>query len=298
MLSSHSDEFRLIEAARLREPASAAVACGIGDDAAVLADGTLLATDTLLEGRHYTPEADPRAVGHKAVAVNLSDIAAMGGTPVAATVALTLRRSAGAARADALMAGLQETAARHGVALVGGDTTSWEGPEAVSVTVLGRSPAGGAVLRSGARPGHGVFVTGPLGGSLRGRHLTFEPRLREGAEVAALGATAMIDLSDGLSSDAAHLAAASGIRIVLDADAIPVHADAGGLDAALRDGEDFELLFTLPPGVPCGHHRIGVVRAGRGVHLRRGGVEEPLVAAGFSHDIGGDAQTASGRSSS
>ena len=294
MLSAHSDEFRLIEAIARRERPHPAVEVGIGDDAAVLSGGGLLASDTLLEGRHFTSDADPAAVGHKAIAVNLSDIAAMGGEPLAATVSLTLHRADGSATyADRLMQGLQATAAKYGVSVVGGDTTTWDGPVAVGVTVWGRVPDGqAAVLRSSGSPGDQLFVTGPLGGSLAGRHLTFPPRLAEGQTLARLGASAMIDLSDGLASDVRHLAAASGGGVEIDGDAVPRSEHASSLEAALTGGEDFELLFAMPPAAAASLRdagfptwRVGTLTEGDAVWLTAGGRTSSLKQVGFSHAL-------------
>lgn len=299
-LSVHSDEFRLIEAVRRREPPREDVSVGIGDDAAVLSDGTLLATDTLLEGVHFLAAADPAAVGHKALAVNLSDIAAMGGQPTVATVALTVGRSRSRVCPHAMMRGLQKTAAKYDVAVVGGDVTAWDGPLAITVTVLGTTDGLPPLLRSGASAGDCVCVTGPLGGSIHGRHLAVRPRLDVITALRTVGVSSLIDLSDGLASDAAHVAAASAAGIQLNADAIPVHADvrAVGHDAihhALTDGEDFELMATLPadraaeaeasvPGLVV----VGVVASEPGVCLRNATGVRELPPEGFSHTVAGE----------
>jgi thiamine-monophosphate kinase len=252
---------------------------GIGDDAAVLgpdqARCDLITTDLLLEGIHFSPGEDPRRVGRKAMACNLSDIAAMGGTPRVAVVSLGLRRGGGE-RARELMEGLLEMAERFGVELAGGDTTAWDHPTAVSVTLLGVGHGRGPVLRSGGKPGGVLFVTGMLGGSILGRHLDFEPRVREGIWLAEhLSPQAMIDLSDGLASDLVHLARESRVGAVLEESALPISEEAfrlsrkdgrPPLEHALCDGEDFELLFAVSPeeagSVPSGVagtpvHRIG-----------------------------------------
>ena len=241
-LSRHADEFALV--ARAFETHAGDAVVGIGDDAAVLPGGTLVATDTLLEGRHFIADADPERIGRKAIAVNLSDIAAMAGRPRFATIALTVGRGWTAVRCKRLLGGLRRTAEQFGVQVVGGDTTSWDEPLAISVTVVGEAEK--PVLRSGGRPGDVLCVTGPLGDSLAsGRHLTFEPRVAEAAAIAArCRITAMIDLSDGISSDARHLAVASGCGVELNAAAIPCRTT---LEAALHDGEDFELLMAIDP---------------------------------------------------
>lgn len=248
---------RLAGGGRLRIPP--------GDDAALLAvpEGEVLcAADMLMDGVHFDLRVDsPRLAGRKALAVNLSDIAAMGGRPTACLVSLALPKNGGRALGEAVTEGIVELASTHGVALAGGDTNSWDGPLVVNVSILGAPPKGGPVTRSGARPGDVVYVTGPLGGSLPSkRHLSFEPRLAE-AEllVARYGVTAMIDLSDGLASDLRHVLVESKAAALLEASAVPVHRDVGEaygvLDAdaalahALGDGEDFELCFTVRPEI-------------------------------------------------
>jgi thiamine-monophosphate kinase len=236
-----------------------------GDDAALVAAGegeVLCAADMLMDGIHFDLRVDsPRLAGRKALAVNLSDIAAMGGKPTACLVSLALPKSGGRALGEAVTEGVFELAATYGVAVAGGDTNSWDGPLVINVSILGAPPKGGPVKRAGARPGDVVFVTGPLGGSLPSkRHLLFTPRLAEAEElVSRYGVTAMIDVSDGLASDLRHILAESRVSGRLDAAAIPVHPDVaaafGSLDAAaalahaLGDGEDFELCFTVGPEI-------------------------------------------------
>src|SRR5215218_3309082 len=175
-------EFGLIEWIRRRTPSRARTLVGIGDDCAVVrgrpgADW-LITTDMLMDGRHFRLDRDgPEAVGYKALAVNLSDIAAMAGVPVAAVVAVALPRDRAVAVARGLHAGMAPLAERFGVDLVGGDTNAWDGPLVVGLTLLGEVEGPGPVGRSGARPGDAVVVTGPLGGSLLGRHLRPEPRI-------------------------------------------------------------------------------------------------------------------------
>lgn len=282
-LSTHASEFVLID--RVAEAAATGYArVGIGDDAAVLPGGLLIATDTLLEGVHFDATATPEQIGHKALAVNLSDIAAMVGTPTAATLALTLPPHWDAAFATRVMDGLLATAVEFGVELVGGDTTRWDGAAALSVTVFGQADA--PVLRSGGRPGDRLFVTGPLGGSLAsGRHLTFRPRVAEARAIAAaVPVTAVMDLSDGLSSDLAHLCIASGCGAVIDAAAIPRH-DGIDLAGALSDGEDFELLIAADADDIDGAVCVGrlVDRPGQTIVTDDG--EQPLRPGGWSHAV-------------
>src|SRR5438876_5500182 len=258
--ASLSGEFAFLERLRQALPEPPAGQVGVGDDAAVLDGGLLFATDVLTEGVHFDLRwATTADVGWKALAVNLSDIAAMGGVPRAAVCGVVL----GAGRkgeADDLAAGLMAAAAELGCPLVGGDTTVGT-TLTVSVAVVGDSPEGGAVLRSGAQPGDSVFVTGPLGGSraalaaLRrdeepdavalARLQRPVPRLVEGRMAASAGARAMIDLSDGLSSDLAHVCRASGVGALLQPSAVPVGPGAT-VDDGLAGGDDYELCFTAP----------------------------------------------------
>ncbi len=301
-------EFGLIHDIRGAAGTSPAVPLGIGDDCALVSvdpAGQLVTTDMLLDGRHFQLGAhSPEEIGYKALAVNLSDIAAMAGRPRAAFVAVGLPRGNAAAVGRGLLAGMLPLAERFGVALAGGDTNAWEGPLVVSLTLLGDPVSPGVVRRSGGREGDVVFVTGPLGGSLLGRHLRPEPRVREALALhAAVDLHAMIDLSDGLSSDLSHLLEESGgLGATLEASRIPVHPDAVRMAAqtgqppllhALDDGEDFELCFAVdadsalrleanpPEGVTL--YRIGVLESRPGLRLRQEGAERALLAGGFDH---------------
>lgn len=227
---------------------------GIGDDMAVLetaGQNVLITSDTLLEGVHFDlNKATLAQVGYKAMACSLSDCAAMAAVPFAAVVAVALPGAMSMAQAKELHAGLEEAAVRYCCPIVGGDTTSWDKPLAITVTMLARGDDVEPVLRSGAHVGDAVLVTGKLGGSGKGRHLQFEPRLDEARKLAKMAdVTAMIDLSDGLSSDLIHICRASGVSAIVDAGAIPVSAAAkqatDPLKAALGDGEDFELLLCM-----------------------------------------------------
>src|SRR5437773_134835 len=178
----------------------------------------------LLEGSCFRlAEAGPRRVGRKAMAVNLSDIAAMAGLPVAAVVSLGLPRQGGLALAQELDAGLREMADAFGVAIIGGDTNSWDGPLVISVTLLGEPTGRSPVTRGGARPGDWLVVTGPLGGSILGKHLDFTPRIHEALALhRECDLHAMIDISDGLAADLHHLCAESHCGARLRAEAIPI----------------------------------------------------------------------------
>lgn len=306
-------EFDLIAGFRARAAVGGRVLRGIGDDCALLDSGggrpLLVTTDMLLDGRHFRlSEAGAEAVGRKAMGVNLSDVAAMAGRPLAAVVAVALPRAEAAAVADPLFDGLRAMAERHGAALVGGDTNAWDGPLVVCVTLLGEATEAGPALRSEARPGDVVLVTGPLGGSLAGRHLEPTPRIAEALALRrAADRLALIDVSDGLASDLGHILAESGgLGAVLDADAVPIHPDAVALSRldgriplahALEDGEDFELCLAVAPEVarrllsdpPEGValHRVGVVTPEPGLRLRLAdGSVVPCRWRGFDHLAG------------
>jgi thiamine-monophosphate kinase len=295
-------------------PTNDFVVNGAGDDCAVLELGspdtqTLFKTDAVVEGIHFTAETEPERVGRKALARCLSDIAAMGGTPTAAVVTLGLPRGFDPERVRALYRGLNSLAAQHQVAVVGGETASNPGAWLINVALLGTVPRGRALLRSGAKTGDALFATGELGGSLAGKHLDFEPRLAEGRWLLECGGIgAMMDLSDGLASDLPKLLAASGAGgAELHKPAIPISRDARErarssdlakppFVAAVTDGEDFELLFTVRPGhsvrvldewrarfpgvrLSC----IGKLTDGPGVVVRDGAWVQPLPTRGYEH---------------
>ena len=259
---SQRGEFGLINWIRQQLPqGDPRVTIGPGDDMAEVrlppeSQGrVLIGTDTILEGTHFDlASASLRDVGWKALAVNLSDAAAMASTPLAAVGTLALPRSMGTDAVRELFTGLKACADAYNCAWIGGDITAWDQPLAITVTLL--STAAAPVLRSGARCGDLIAVTGALGGSLfSGRHLNFQPRVREALLLSkSLRLGAMMDLSDGLSSDLNHICDESAVGALVNLDCIPcsdaAHA-AGGqdgrlpVDHALNDGEDFELLFTL-----------------------------------------------------
>ncbi len=263
-------EFEFIDWVRRRTPAADRVLVGPGDDCAVLAPGAsplLVSTDMLMDGVDFLlGEVGPRRVGRKAMAVNLSDLAAMAGEPVGAVVAVALPRfpppplrgrdGVGGESVDLareLFLGLREMADAFATPIVGGDTNSWDGALAITVTIFGE--AARPVRRNGAKPGDWLFVTGPLGGSILGHHLDFTPRIREARLLnRAVTLNAMIDISDGLSRDLHHILTESRCGAVLDAAAIPISDAARTLAArsgktalahALGDGEDFELVFAV-----------------------------------------------------
>lgn len=262
---SSLNEFELIGRLCRDLATNPAVLTGPGDDCAVLDIGIpgqvlLLKTDAVVEGIHFTSEAAPEQIGHKALARALSDIAAMAGTPTAALVTLGLPRVYDTAFVDRVYAGLNTVATRYGVAIVGGETTTNPERMLLSISLVGTAPRDRVLLRSGAKPGDALFVTGELGGSISGKHLDFEPRLAEGRWVAEhFEIHSMIDLSDGLAGDLRHILKASKVGAELLLTALPVSRAAKlaakaktsakpATLAALTDGEDFELLFTLPAG--------------------------------------------------
>lgn len=308
-----ASEFDLINWIRQREQPrpDSWTTLGIGDDCAILRvpsnSDLLVTTDMLMDGRHFRLEQDgPEAVGYKALAVNLSDIAAMAGVPRAAVVAVALPRDQAITVARGLHAGMRPLAERFGVDLVGGDTNAWDGPLVISVTLIGEVTERGAVRRAGAMPGDAIFVTGPLGGSLAaGRHLRPEPRIFEALALHTHATIhAMIDISDGLSSDLSHILNESGgLGAVLDAAAIPIHPDAwemsrrdglAALHHALSDGEDFELCLVVPadeairlaaaPSLPASLYRVGEITDVQGLWLRdRDGQLTATEPRGFDH---------------
>lgn len=314
------DEFQLIERYfRRPAPGSAGVEVGVGDDGAIvrLPPGRelVVVVDTLVAGVHFPADMAPADVGYRALAVNLSDVAAMGAEPAWMTLALTLP-APDADWLDGFAAGLWGLAGRHGVALIGGDTT--RGPLTVSVEVLGHLPAGTRLLRGGARPGDRVFVSGtpgdaaaglglssPAGAAerrLRERFLRPEPRLALGLALAgrtraAIAAIAAIDVSDGLLADLAHICEASGAGAVIDEERLPLSAallEVAGreraAELALTGGDDYELCFTLPPDVNADElsadvavTEIGVMTPEPGIRLRRQGRDVPLPGGGYRH---------------
>lgn len=312
-------EFDLIEAVRARVDVTRPdVTLGIGDDAALLdvpAGRQLVAcTDTLVAGVHFPASTTPEDIGWKALAVNLSDLAAMGAEPAWALLALTLP-DGDAAFVERFAEGFAELARTHGVALIGGDTT--QGPLAVTVTALGFVPHDLALTRGGARVDDAVFVTGTPGDAagalkmlmearsvpaalLRRLHRP-EPRIAAGQALRGI-ASACIDVSDGLLADLGHVCAASGVGAELDADALPLSsALTTTFDAdtcrqfALTGGDDYELCFTAPPESGkeiidrlarsgCGVTRAGRIVAGSGVRVLDAGANEiEIVHPGWEH---------------
>ena len=313
-------EFELIQRIATSLPRNESVITGAGDDCAVLDLGVpgryvLFKTDAVVEGVHFTKDVSPEKIGHKALGRCFSDVAAMGGTASAALVTLALPPGFNVSFVDRIYAGINALAERYGVAIVGGETTT--NPECllISVALLGTVDRNHCIHRAGARVGDAIFVTGQLGGSLAGKHLDFEPRLREGQWLATHFAIhAMIDISDGLAGDLRHVLRNSGVGAELLSDSIPISREAKlkarnessakpPLLAALTDGEDFELLFTVAgsdavtvldawkkqfPGIPltC----IGRIAEGHALKLRdKNGLRE-IALHGYEHFSGPQSQ--------
>ena len=228
------------------------VRVGAGDDCAVIgspraARWSLLKADAVVEGVHFLRADDPRRVGWKALCRAISDIAAMGGEPRHALITIAVSRDDDVSRVRGLYAGLRRAARKFGVSIVGGETSRSPGPMFVNVALTGTVERTRCVLRSGARPGDALFVTGKLGGSRSGKHLDFIPRLAEARWlVKNFRVRAMMDLSDALAADLPRLALASGCGFALDESRIPITRGCT-LAQALGDGEDFELLLALAP---------------------------------------------------
>jgi thiamine-monophosphate kinase len=313
-------EFDIIARYFSRPASRGDVLLGVGDDAALLAPpaGELLvaATDTLVEGRHFLPGTPASALGHQALAVNLSDLAAMGAEPAWCLLSLSLPQ-ADAGWLESFAEGFYALAAQHGVALVGGDTVA--GPRVITVEVLGFVPPGGALRRRGAAAGDDVYVSGSPGMAAAGlellrsgaagfesadprvrRFLRAEPRVELGRALRGI-ATAAMDVSDGLVGDLRKLAAASGVGAEIDLGALPIEALLAfgvGQESAercvLHGGDDYELLFTAPSSAAphiaaiaelagCPLQRIGTVVPGAGVACHRDGRPVGVAGGGYDH---------------
>ncbi len=280
---------------------------GPGDDAAEveLSAGSRmeLTMDMVVEGLHFEPGTAVRRVAWKAVARSLSDLAGMAADPRCSLAAVKFAADTPVEEARGLLKALAESAREMEAPLAGGDISVGGGPLCVTVTCLGTPGPAGSVLRSGARSGDSLCVTGSLGGSIRGRHLDFHPRTSEALELARRAELhALIDISDGLSTDALHIARASGVGVELEAARIPVSAAARELARetgrrplwhALNDGEDYELLFSTSPtdaerlqeaGFPeVPVSVIGRVTEGRSEIVEEDGTRCPLEAEGWEH---------------
>jgi len=243
-------EVSLIERfSKVLKPSGPSVIVSIGDDAAVVRGAKgfyrLYTVDMLVEGTHFKKGESYELVGYKALAVSISDIAAMGGEPQYALLSVGLPEKNALVVAKKLFKGIASCARKFNVDVIGGDTNRSD-KLVIDCFVVGTVEERNLVLRSGAKPGDHIFVSGPLGGSILGKHLTFEPRLKEARFlVNNLKVTSMIDLSDGLGIDLNRVSSASGLGAVIFEDKIPKAKGVTKIKNALFDGEDFELLFTL-----------------------------------------------------
>ncbi len=228
------------------------VVLGAGDDCAVVRcprqnQFQLLKTDCVVEGVHFTSESAPASVGWKAMARPLSDFAAMSGVPQFALVTLIVPAKKTLAWTKKVYRGLEKAARTFQVAIVGGETSSIDGPAVISISLSGFVEKNRWVGRGGGKAGDELFVTGRLGGSLRGKHLEFTPRIEEARWLTKhFPIHAMMDLSDGLGADLPRLSRASGVGFAVDENAIPRHRGCS-IREAISDGEDYELLFAIPP---------------------------------------------------
>ena len=287
---------------------SVSVPVGPGDDSAVVMCGPeklLVTVDQLLDGVHFSlAEHGAVSAGGKAMARGLSDVAAMAALPLGSVVALALPKGFARGDAESLYQGMRKAADKFRCPIVGGDVGVWGGPLAVSVTVFARPAGIRSVLRSGAQAGDAICVTGSLGGAWKSaRHLKFVPRIHEARVLASRHELhAMIDISDGLAADLDHICKASGVGAEIVAQSVPIHSEARGgpgeppgLDAAMGDGEDYELLFALPAEqadvllkdqpLTVRVTRIGTVTADKAMVLvKPDGKKEPLKLKGWNHE--------------
>ncbi len=292
-------EFNFIDRISKAVKLSGRVIKGIGDDAAVLRYAKdkylLFTTDMLVEGRHFHKSDRAELVGGKALSCNISDIAAMGGVPRFAVISAGLPDSLDLRYADGLYKGIKKTADRFGVDLVGGDTVG-SGKIVINIALTGEVEPKNLTLRSGAKEKDAIFITGCVGGSIKLKHLNFTPRLKEARFlVKNFKINSMIDVSDGLLADLGHILKESNKGAMVYEGAIPVSKNALNFDSALRDGEDFELVFTLPEASAFRLKKIWPFKAkiseiGR-VHssrkgfflVRKNGKPEQVKTTGFTH---------------
>jgi len=295
------NEFDFIHWLRSQQRPSPLVPLPAGDDLAILrwpANDLLLAgVDQVLDGIHFdSAHHTPRQIGVKVMNRNLSDCAAMACLPAAALIAVVLPKGASIDFTKDLYLDIKSTADEFNCQIIGGDTASWPNKLALSVTILARSAGLTPITRSGAKPGDHLYVTGPLGGSILGRHMTFTPRIHLARDLASHHRiTAMLDLSDGLSRDLTHICHQSHVAAHLDAPSIPIHKDAielsrrdglSPLHHALHDGEDHELLFTSPDLITAPSiTQIGQIVPGQGIHIGTPNSFTPLKPQGWEHAL-------------
>lgn len=299
MILKDLGEFNLIQRVSRRMDLSADVIKGIGDDAAVLRykkDKYLLFTaDMLLEGRHFVKSSGGYLIGKKSIAASVSDIAAMGGLPLSAVISLGVPSSLNVGFVDGLYRGIKEIAKKFKIDIVGGDTINAE-KIIINIALIGEVEKGSLVLRSSARPCDAIFVTGEIGGSIKGKHLRFTPRIKESRFlVKNYKINSMIDVSDGLIADLNHILESSDRGAVIYEDAIPVSRHAKNCKSAITEGEDFELVFTMPQkdvGRLCKRWPfdtklsvIGTIcQRNEGLYLiRKNGIKTKIKPIGYSH---------------
>ena len=252
-------EWELIHQLKSSSVQDARVKLGIGDDSAIISQEegveSVIATDMLLDGIHFLSDQDGNSkIARKALGVNVSDLAAMGSLPVAGFASLAIPQKWTTERVSDFGKELIRAAEEFGITLAGGDTNSWSGPFAINIAVYGIVGEGQAITRAGSSPGDLICVSGPLGGSILGKQFTFMPRVHEARWLAEHAQVhAMIDISDGLLSDLRHLLDAGNCGAELNLPDIPIAEDThrmqdnlSPLEHALIDGEDFELLWTMP----------------------------------------------------
>lgn len=248
---AHIGEDELVRRLTLGLPQDRSVIAGPGDDCAVIhapppGRHLLFKTDAVVEHIHFQPDTPARAVGRKALSRVVSDIAAMGGQPTHALVTIVVRRATELRFIEDLYAGIREVASAFAINIVGGETSRGD-TFVISISLLGSVPSSRWTHRRGGKAGDALFVTGRLGGSLKGRHLDFVPRVAEGRWlVKKFAVHAMMDVSDGLAKDLPRLAGASGLEFILDESALPCSAGCAP-EQAWGDGEDYELLFAVSP---------------------------------------------------
>jgi thiamine-monophosphate kinase len=298
--------------AKMRARRLPQVKLGIGDDAAVLAGTTadiVVTADSLMDSVHFELEkTEPRRIGRKAVNVNLSDLAAMAAQPEAVFLSMCLPLTVEGSSTDALAAeifeGVCEACEAHGVAVAGGDTNCWNGPLVLHITAVGRTVGNVLWTRSGAKPDDLIVVTGPLGGSIQGKHLDFQPRLDLVAKLrGCVPIHAAMDISDGLSVDLLRMCDASHCGAIVEFDRVPISTtlkdmpseslgDKSLVEHALSDGEDFELLLALAPeDYPALAHAVGSEQAiicgsfasRTGLWAREGSKIRQLTSSGYLH---------------
>ena len=306
---SGKGELALIDWIRRRKaPTSPIVNIGIGDDLAGLRIGSeqvLFGCDQALDGVHFKlKECGTKKAGRKALARNLSDVAAMAAVPLAAVASVALPDDMSMEQAQQIVNGMGELAQQFNCPVVGGDIGSWSGPLAIDVSIVAKAAGLKPVRRSGARPGDAIMVTGELGGAIMGKHLSFTPLVKEARALAeAVNLHAMIDISDGLAMDLHHIVAESNCGAKIWAGKIPIssaakelakkHGDRS-LDHSLSDGEDYELLFTLSAketdrarnilsSLGIRVSQIGEITKGAVVLVDKNGNEQELPAVGFEH---------------